>query len=136
MNDQMQNQVSDRREERRQQREERRANRYENNWIAGVILVALGILFLFRNMGFDVLDNWWALFILIPALGSLANAWRAYQADGRLSGAAQGSLFIGLILLGLAAAFLFDVNLSIIGPLFIMAAGGYLLFKALRSQGT
>lgn len=137
MNENMQNQNSNRQMNRHQRIDARRAARgshYGGSWIAGVVLVLLGILFLMINMGFSTLNNWWALFILIPAMGALGNAYRAYQeADGQLTVRAKGSLIVGLIFLGLTAAFLFEVNLTFIGPLFIVAAGGYLILKALNS---
>jgi hypothetical protein len=138
MNDNLQNQTSTRRMNRRQRIEVRRAtsgSNYGNPWIAGVVLVLLGTAFLLHNMGISTLDNWWALFILLPALGSLSAAWRSYQeTGGQLTMAAQAALFIGLILLGMTAAFLFEINLTYIGPMFFLVAGGYLIYKALRSQ--
>ena len=38
-------------------------------WIAGLVLIGLGILFLLRNFGVPMPDNWWAIF-LIAAGGS------------------------------------------------------------------
>ena len=64
----------DRREARRQRREEGLADPSRaGSWLTGVILIILGGMFLMRNMGtFDIpLKNWWALFILIPAIGAL-----------------------------------------------------------------
>ena len=52
--------------------------------ILGGILILIGVIFLAQNVTDLNLTrwNWWALFILIPAVGSLANAWRIYQAEG------------------------------------------------------
>ena len=69
--------------------------------VLGGVLILIGAIFMAQNLtDFSLGDwNWWALFILIPALGSLANVWRIYQAQGRLTAAARGPLIGGLVLL-------------------------------------
>jgi len=100
-------------------------------WIGGVVLILIGIVFLARNLtGFE-LGNWWALFILIPAFGSLAQAWRLYQSSGgRLTPAARGPLTGGLILLLVAAIFLFDVDWGQVWPVFLIVIGVGALFTS------
>jgi len=60
--------------ERAPRRAERRAARYAGGGalIGGVALIAFGVIVMLQNMGLVQLHNWWALFILIPALGSFA----------------------------------------------------------------
>jgi hypothetical protein len=98
--------------------------------MAGLILIVLGGLFLLRSTGtFDIpLTNWWALFILLPALGSFDTARRIYQNEGnRLTAQAGGSVLVGLVLTLVAAAFLFGWNWSFFGPgLLILAGIGFL----------
>jgi cation transport ATPase len=114
----------DRHEERRQHREERRAARAGNSWIGGVVLILVGIFLLLQNLGASLLNNWWALFILIPALGAFANAWRAYQeAGGHLTASARSSLFGGLILTLVAAIFLFNLSWGLLGPILLILIG-------------
>ena len=68
--------------------------------ILGGILILIGVVFLAQNLtDFDLGNwNWWALFILIPAVGSLANALRITisTASGRsgrvVRGIGKGSL--------------------------------------------
>ncbi len=120
-------------EARRQRREERRAMRgqYGGSWVGGAILLLLGVIFLLQNMGALTLNNWWALFIMIPALGAFGAAWRAYQAaDGRLTAAARGSLIGGLILTLITAIFLFELSWGVLGPIVIILAGIGLLLNA------
>jgi uncharacterized integral membrane protein len=120
-------------EARQQRREERRAMRGSTGaWVGGAVLILLGVVFLAQNMGYTILTgNWWALFILIPAVGALGNAWRLYQSAGnRLNGAARGSLFGGLILLIITAIFLFNLNWAILGPLVIILVGLGILLNA------
>ena len=40
-------------------------------WIGGVVLVAAGVFLLLGNLTRFSLQNWWAVFLLIPAAGSL-----------------------------------------------------------------
>jgi len=79
---------------------------------------------LLQNLGASLLNNWWALFILIPALGAFANAWRAYQeAGGHLTASARSSLFGGLILTLVAAIFLFNLSWGLLGPILLILIG-------------
>jgi hypothetical protein len=126
-----------RRELRRQRREERRAGG-GLTWVAGLILIVLGTAFLLQNLGtFNIpLNNWWALFILIPALGAFDAAYRAYRSAGnRLSIAARGSLLGGLILTLVTATFLFNLDWRYFGPVLIILAGlGILVNVALPGR--
>ena len=134
MNEQFQdNEPIDRHEARRQRREERREVG-GNNWIAGVILVVLGGIFLMRNIGIFhfTFTNWWALFILIPALSSLDKAFRAYRnAGNQLTSHARNSLLVGLFLTFLSASFLFSFDWSYFGPILLILAGAGVLFTAM-----
>jgi peptidoglycan/LPS O-acetylase OafA/YrhL len=91
----------------------------------GGVLVILGIVLMVRNLtDFDFGNfNWWALFILIPAAGSLASAWRTYQNEGRLSEAARGPLVVGLMFLLAAAIFLFNLSWGTMWPVFLIIIG-------------
>jgi hypothetical protein len=101
-------------------------------WVGGVLLILIGIVFLARNLTGFGLDNWWALFILIPAFGSLAQAWRIYQSSGgRLTPAARGPLTGGLVLLLVAAVFLFDVDWGQVWPVILIVIGVGALFTSL-----
>lgn len=94
--------------------------------IAAAILIGVGVVFLFQNMGYDLPGNWWALFLLIPAIGSLASAWRTYDRNGRQYGSGvAGPLIAGIVLLALTAVFLFDldVNWNLVWPVILIALG-------------
>ena len=120
-------QPMDRHEARRQRRAERLADPSRGGgWVAGLILILLGGLFLLRNTGmFDIpLKNWWSLFILLPAIGSLDTARRMYRSAGnRLTPPASGSLLVGLVLMLVTAVFLFELNWSYFGPILIILTG-------------
>lgn len=116
------------RDMRRQQRAEWRAARRQwrgnNGWIGGGILILLGVIFLLQNAGIFYVQNWWALFILIPALGSLWTAYTLYRNTGQVgSPAFLGSLVIGALLLFLALSFLFGIDAGLFLPMAMILAG-------------
>jgi drug/metabolite transporter (DMT)-like permease len=120
MNDQTnQNSFSERHEERRQRRLERRSG----GWIGGVFLAFLGVILLLQNLKIYTLNNWWALFILLPAAGSLATGVRLAQADGKFSARARGSLIAGVMFILVTGMFLFSLNWTILGPALLILAG-------------
>ena len=104
-------------------------------WIAGGVLIAIGIVFIVRNITGFTLDNWWALFILIPAIGSLATSWQMYERHGRrFTRAARGPLVGGLFLLGLTAVFLFKLDWGRIWPFILILAGAGVLLGSLEKK--
>ena len=116
----------DRREARHQRRAERLADPSRGgSWIAGIILIVLGGIFLLQNMGSYrfPFQNWWALFILIPAVGAFDTAFRAYRHAGTFTAAARGSLLVGIVLTLVTAGFLFNIGWSYFGPALIILAG-------------
>jgi hypothetical protein len=105
-------------------RRARRRSGAGGSWLPGLVLIALGLFFLLGNLlPFTFLTNWWALFILIPALANLSQAWRRYQADGRLSASARGSLIGGLMIGTVALIFLFGLDWGKVWPVFIIILG-------------
>lgn len=106
-----------------------KTDHHRPNWLPGVVLIAIGVIFLFTNLTGFSLDNWWALFILIPAVSNFGNAWRKYQRHGRLTRGARGSITGGLILTLIASAFLFDLDWGLIWPVFLIIGGISALFS-------
>jgi len=121
----------DRRTARRQRMEERRAGRYGGSWVVGAVLILVGIFIMLQNLTSFSLENWWALFILIPAVGAFGNAWRTYQSGGRLSAAARASLISGIILTMVAAFFLLNLNWTVLGPVLLILAGAGMLINVI-----
>ena len=115
---------------RREGRLERRV-RHNYRWLWGGVLIVLGVELLLENMGFTFPDNWWALFILIPAFGAFARAWERYKQAGMLDSQARGSVLGGLIMTTLAAVFLFNLNWVWFGPVLLILLGLTLLGNAL-----
>lgn len=124
----------DRREARRQRREERLSDSSRTGtWTVGLILILLGGMFLMRNMGtFNFpLKNWWALFILIPAVGAIDTALRAYRNAGdQWNAPARGSMGVGILLSLVTIMFLFDLSWIYFGPALIILAGIGILVNA------
>lgn len=123
----MSDEISDLKNAEKEQSESRQdapaQRRWENNWIGGIVLIAIGVIFLLSNLTNFYINNWWALFILIPAVANFGNAWRNYQAHGHLSRSARGSLTGGIILTLIASAFLFNLDWGLIWPLFLIVGG-------------
>jgi O-antigen/teichoic acid export membrane protein len=119
------------RDTRRRERYERRRDRFERrpwgpggSWIAGLILIALGAIFLAQNFGYPVPHNWWAIFILLPAFAAFAAAWSMYQQNGgEMSPPVTSALITGLLLTGLAVIFLLGVDLSKFWPVILIVLG-------------
>ena len=92
-------------------------------WIPGVILIAIGVIFLATNLGGFHLNNLWALFILIPAVSNFSSAWQNYKTNGRLQKSGRGSITGGLILTLISFTFLFGWDWGVIWPLFLIIGG-------------
>lgn len=127
------NTTPDWRELRRQERAERRATHGNSGWIFGAVLILVGALLFLQNVSIVTLHNWWALFILLPAFGSLATAWQLFRTQGEFSAGAVGSLLVGLLLTGVAAVFLFNLDLdwTLVAPAVLILLGIGMLLPAL-----
>jgi cation transport ATPase len=102
-------------------------------WIVGGALILIGVVFLLRTVTGVELHNWWALFILIPAIGSLVTAWQMFVRNGRrFTAASRGPLIGGLVLLGISAIFLFSIDWAIAWPFILIIAGAGVLLSAVR----
>ncbi|MCB0035069.1 MAG: hypothetical protein KDE51_13640 [Anaerolineales bacterium] len=101
-----------------------------NGLIVGLVFILVGGgLLLSRYTGWHF-DNWWALFILIPAVASLAKAWQSYQRDGRLGEESGGALMGGLFMVFIASVFLFGLSWGMMWPVVFIIIGVGMLAKA------
>ena len=106
--------------------------RWSNSWF-GIALIALGLLFLVQNyLGYE-LHNWWALFILIPAIGSFGAAYSLWREHGS-STAAASSLTMGVLFTAVAAIFLLGLPWGRVWPVFIILAGLAMLLPNLITR--
>jgi hypothetical protein len=93
-------------------------------WIGGVILILVGLVFLARNFGFPMPENWWAFFILIPAFASLSRAWYVYRRNGeQMSRAVIAPASAGLVMALVAVLFLFGFDIGRFWPLILIVVG-------------
>lgn len=133
-----QDKYTSRRQERSERRTERRADRQAGGlgWMAGLVFIAIGVLYLLHDTGImPALTNWWALFLLLPAVGTLSAALGAYrQNGGQWTPEVTGPFLGGLLFLGLTAVFLFGLNFGWLWPLFLIAAGLLLLAGPLLAR--
>jgi drug/metabolite transporter (DMT)-like permease len=116
--------------------EEQRHHHGGGTWI-GVAFVLFGIIMILQTTGVARLENWWALFILIPAVGSFAAAVRSFRSSGgRFTKSAAGAIGGGLFMTAVALFFLFRVDWGQYWPVFIVLVGVSMLLGAFarRSQ--
>lgn len=102
-------------------------------WIVGGVLILVGVVFLLTNVTGVSFDNWWALFILIPAIGSLWTALSMYlKNDRKITAASTGPLIGGVALLAVTAIFLFNLDWGRVWPVFLIIAGAAVLLGVVR----
>jgi hypothetical protein len=102
-------------------------------WIAAAILIGVGVVFLFQNMGYAIPGNWWALFLLIPAVFALASAWSSYRRNGgRFGPGMAGSLITAAVMIALTLVFLLDLDVdwNVIWPAVLIVIGLGVLVRA------
>ncbi len=103
---------------------ERRRHRERSSTTTALILIVVGVALLLGRAGLGIrLDNWWALFILIPAATALAAAYRAYQAAGGIDREVTSRGLSGAILLLVTAVFLFGLDWGLMGAVVIILVG-------------
>jgi len=128
------------REMRRAERMSRREARWQRGagrhtgWFAGVILILLGVIFLLQQLNIPFLANWWALFILLPAVWAFAAAWDNYREAGHMTRRATGGLIGGLFLTVLALVFLLNLGGGFLWPALLIVGGAALLLTALLPE--
>jgi len=115
--------------------ERRIRSRGREPWMVGAILILVGVVFLLQNMSGFYLNNWWALFILIPAFGSFSRSWQAVQdAGGKVTSHARGNFIGGLVLTAIAAILLFNLDWAIFGPFLLIAIGAAMLLNSVMPK--
>ncbi len=91
--------------------------------MGGALLILLGVIFLLQNFGLAYPFNWWALFILLPALGAFGTAWNWYRQTGQFGAPARGALIGGTLLTLVAVTFLFNLAWGLVLPALLILAG-------------
>ncbi len=103
-------------------------------WFGGILLIFIGGFFLLRNFGVDMPDNWWAVFILIPAFGAFSAAWSMYRRSGELTSGAIGAAAGGVFLVLLALAFFIGLDIGKYWPVILIVLGAGALLSNLRRR--
>lgn len=116
--------------------ESKPACRHRGRGAIGLIVIAVGVLFLLRNFGiilpFMQYHNWWALFILICAIGPLAYAAQRYRAQGKVDGVVLHSLVSAAVIVTIALVFLLQLSWNRWWPLFIIFGGLWMVANSWR----
>ncbi|RMG98833.1 MAG: hypothetical protein D6706_06510 [Chloroflexi bacterium] len=94
---------------------------WRSDWTAGVVLIGLGSLFLLQRLTGFHLHNWWALFLLFPAVGSVGKAWEIYQQHGHWTRKSRQALGGAFFLSSVGVAFL--LGISEIWPVILIGLG-------------
>lgn len=101
----------------------------------GLLLIFAGVIIFAQQAGWlGPRYNWWALFILIPAFGSLTGAFYAFQHSGKFNAAVRSGLGSGLIILTVALMFLFGLDWSKFWPLMVIVPGFAILLGGFSSR--
>ena len=104
----------------------------------GLVVIAVGVVFLLRNLGYDLpflrYHNWWALFILVGAVGPLTLAAERYRAIGRMDWVVLHSLLSAVAVILVASFFLLDLDWATWWPLFVIYGGFWMLLKGSRRK--
>ena len=114
-------------------------NQPSNIWI-GLVLIFAGAVVLLNQL--DILPfelNWWALFILFPAFGTLARAFNRYSSTNDLFEMgvmipALVGLFMLLLSVSLFVGDAIDLNLRVYWPIILIVLGlGLIIGRGRRS---
>ena len=100
-------------------------SRSSGSWMPGLVLIVLGAAFLAQSYVGTALQNWWALFLLIPAFAALGAAYEDLRAGDQE--AATGPLIGGLAFLALTVALLLDLPIGQLWPVALIVVGIALL---------
>jgi len=111
--------------------ESKPAPRHWGGLATALIVIAFGVFILLRNFGitlpFMEYHNWWALFILIGAVGPLSYAVRRYQQQQKFDGVVLHSLVSAVAVITVALVFLLNLSWNRWWPLFIVYGGLWML---------
>lgn len=107
------------------------------NWFGGVMLIALGAIFLMGQAGIEILGvSPWRLFALLPVLFVLLYGWRRYVENGRrFSREIFFMLFFGLFPFAYIIAPIFNISVGFIWPVMLIGMGlGIVAFRSQESE--
>ena len=105
--------------------------------LAGIIVVAVGLIFLLGNFGFQIPlpQRWWALFVLVPAAGALVTAARFFRQDGGFTSRVAGSATGGVLLLAVALILFLNLSWAMFWPVLVIIVGLGIIARGYRPRG-
>lgn len=107
-----------------QTNEETPGKKTEVPWIFGIILTLVGAILLMKNTGvLPHIENWWVLFILIPASAGYSAAFKELRNTGTMQQKTRSGLIFSVLLTVVAAIFLFQLDIRIFGPMLLILFG-------------
>ena len=121
-------------------------NSGKRNWVPssslwiGLAFIAGGAMVLLNQSGLLSFKlNWWAFFILIPAIGSFSNAYHRYRATNNLfEMSVMMPAVIGLVMIGLMINLLigngWNFNWNLIWPIMLIIIGLGMVFGRSRTE--
>lgn len=116
--------------------ETRHARRRHSGAFWGIVLIVVGLIIFAQQTGLlSERFNWWALFILIPAFGSLSAAFTGFQSTGKFNAAVRSSIGGAVILLTLTFILLFGLDWEVYWPLMVVAFGVSFFINGLETRG-
>ena len=110
-----------------------------NLWI-GLAFIAGGAIILLNQSGLLSFEfNWWAIFILIPAIGSFSSAYNRYRATNNLFDmSVMMPALIGLFMIGLMFNLLsgngWNFNWNLLWPIMLIVIGLGMIFGRSRRE--
>lgn len=89
----------------------------------GLALIIIGIIFFAQQLGDFQFNNWWAVFILIPAFSAFGSSFRMWQKSGKFHFGVWSTFYGGLFPLMVALMFFFDLDWGKYWPVFVILPG-------------
>ncbi len=99
------------------------AKKRSEGMASGLILIAVGVIFLVMQFTDLRFNNWWALFILIPVFFAWSRAFSIFSETGAVTEEAIQVITGSLFPLFVALIFLFNWDWGQVWPGFIILAG-------------
>ena len=108
-------------------------NKYEYRLFPALFVIAIGVLFLLRNLGFGFdffeFHNWWAWLIIVAAAAPLTHAIELYRASGKFDGGVVHHLLVAASVIAVGVLFLLDLDWARWWPLFVILGGLAMLVR-------
>lgn len=99
-------------------------NRDPQKSITGaIILILIGVVFLIKRLGIVEIENWWALFILIPTISSLSSLIQDLRRGISITAVIAQGILGALFPAAIAVMLLFNLSWVKFWPIFIILAG-------------